>query len=622
MASDQWFVGRNGQQLGPYRFEALRELAARQKLQPSDLVWTEGMPDWKRADAVEALPLSSASAEPTAAASHPQAASSAANAPQRTNVVPEAAVPSNRLNYFARHWRGELSLPVSYWVNGVLINGGLVLAITVVGISGFIDHLGAVGSGSWTLGVLALTTVASLWLSVGIWRSAERHVSRGGRSGWATLAKAAVVLGLLRLAVYCEQQVPTAEQSIGLMFGSDPMPVSQLHVVDHAKEVEIAGGMSFGTADKLKMILDATPSIRTVQLNNVGGWIAEGDRVGQLIRARGLSTFTARECDSACLLAFLGGNQRYLGSKGRLGFHEASVAGVGGEVAKEGTDRIRQVFLENGIPASFIDRALTTPAASMWYPTASELLGAHVITAVVDERDYALTGVSGWRDRAKLEADFAATPIFAALERAEPKTYENLKDTYVSGIQEGSPQAEMTAKIHNVVTGTILPKYLRIGPDAALVAYWQSQLTEMRELRAIDPKYCVAFILPSSGADTGKLPSLFSKETQAADLRSLANLLDAASLAPAAIPPQAAVQSALRAVALRTEQRIPGALRVVENPNPSTQRPKMLCDAELTFYDEIISLPASQAGPLLRFLLASSDGSAPQTSGAKPPEVE
>ena len=36
---------------------------------------------------------------------------------------------SRRTNYVARHWRGELSLPVSCWVNGVLGNIAVVLAV-------------------------------------------------------------------------------------------------------------------------------------------------------------------------------------------------------------------------------------------------------------------------------------------------------------------------------------------------------------------------------------------------------------------------------------------------------------------------------------------------------------
>jgi hypothetical protein len=63
-----------------------------------------------------------------------------------------------------------------------------------------------------------------------------------------------------------------------------------------------AGGLSQGTADSLQAILQANPNIRIIQLNNDGGRISEGTRLGKLIEAHGLATFTARECVSACLL--------------------------------------------------------------------------------------------------------------------------------------------------------------------------------------------------------------------------------------------------------------------------------------------------------------------------------
>jgi hypothetical protein len=240
----------------------------------------------------------------------------------------------------------------------------------------------------------------------------------------------------------------------------------------------------------------------------------------------------------------------------------------------------------------------------MWYPTTAELLSAHIITSVVDERDYAMTGVSDWRDRSKLEADFAAIPVFAALKRAEPAAYENLKGIYTSGIQSSVSQAEMTTQVHSVLIEKIIPKYLRSGPDRELIAYWRSQLAEIRELRAIDPQYCVAFLLPSKDTDSTQLSRHISGDMQTSDIKTLTQLLDATFLNPATVPTEAAVQGALKSAAVRAEQNSPGALRIVAKPEQSAGNPKKLCDAELAFFDAIVSLPPSQAGPALRYLAA------------------
>jgi hypothetical protein len=36
-------------------------------------------------------------------------------------------------NYLMRHWRGELSLPISYWVNGSLLGVGFLLLFLLMG---------------------------------------------------------------------------------------------------------------------------------------------------------------------------------------------------------------------------------------------------------------------------------------------------------------------------------------------------------------------------------------------------------------------------------------------------------------------------------------------------------
>jgi len=83
-------------------------------------------------------------------------------------------------------------------------------------------------------------------------------------------------------------------------------------------------------------------------------------------------------------------------------------------------------------------------------------------------------------------------------------------------------------------------------------------------------------------------------------------LLDTTALKPAAVPPRDAVQGALNEAALRTERLVPGALRLIANPQQSARTPERFCDAEVALYDTILALPASQAGPILRFLAASS----------------
>ncbi len=48
----QWYYGQHGQQLGPITEEQLRSLANSGQLQPTDLIWAKGMPNWVPAQTI------------------------------------------------------------------------------------------------------------------------------------------------------------------------------------------------------------------------------------------------------------------------------------------------------------------------------------------------------------------------------------------------------------------------------------------------------------------------------------------------------------------------------------------------------------------------------------------
>ncbi len=53
--SAEWHYSIDGEKIGPVSNQDLRELYTDGILQPTDLVWTEGMPDWKPAAQVPGL---------------------------------------------------------------------------------------------------------------------------------------------------------------------------------------------------------------------------------------------------------------------------------------------------------------------------------------------------------------------------------------------------------------------------------------------------------------------------------------------------------------------------------------------------------------------------------------
>ena len=53
--STQWYLYKDGQQQGPFSRQALDQKSQTGAIGPGDLVWTEGMENWTRADRVEGL---------------------------------------------------------------------------------------------------------------------------------------------------------------------------------------------------------------------------------------------------------------------------------------------------------------------------------------------------------------------------------------------------------------------------------------------------------------------------------------------------------------------------------------------------------------------------------------
>ncbi len=114
-----------------------------------------------------------------------------------------------KAGFIARLFRGEVSLPITYWVFGVLI--GNVAFQIILKIIEF-NYLEIVTSqvGAWSVMGFYWSAIGySIFMLIAIWRSAGKYQ---GKEIWAGLARVAVVLGTLALIT---------SFIIGLQQGSD-----------------------------------------------------------------------------------------------------------------------------------------------------------------------------------------------------------------------------------------------------------------------------------------------------------------------------------------------------------------------------------------------------------------
>ncbi|HWL19427.1 MAG TPA: hypothetical protein VNS33_07170 [Bradyrhizobium sp.] len=307
-----------------------------------------------------------------------------ASFPAASGALPPPLPPPGWQNYFARHWRGELSLPVSYWVNGTL--GGLIAGFFVIAVGAVTHRQGEAQPLVWLISLCAIwlfIVVSAIWQGVGIWRSAT-HYRQGGRRFWGGVAKALMVLGALQVVVsFFTVATPQIAGIFEIVTGDSRVGPHRFRVLAYGEMLDFSGGITFGVAKEMEGFLNAMANVKTVRLNSVGGRILEAQRMADLIKARRLATFVEKDCLSACTIVFLGGADRAILPGARLGFHQPAFRGMtaadrGIAIANE--ERRLQGF---GLSRAFAERANRAEPNSMWFPDNDELVREHVVTRVV-----------------------------------------------------------------------------------------------------------------------------------------------------------------------------------------------------------------------------------------------
>lgn len=582
-----WFLWDGRERQGPMDQGAL---GARIRATPNaDLlrVWREGLDGWTTVAEALGPDHVKAPVPPPLPPPLPEAAS-----------IPE--LPEGR-NFITRHWRGQYSLGVSYWVVGILSNLAAVFAILLA--SQFM--LTAVPFVPLSIFIFFVVVWAwlialAMWQTVGIWRSAtRRRIARhaaGKRAFRAVVAKVAVCLGWVQLAtLLVKTAIPQVAEATRMAFLGDPsIPAYTMRVLNSGTEAEITGGIKYGVTADLEKLLETSSNVRVLHLDSIGGRIGEGKKLNALIRARALDTYVEGKCLSACTLAFVAGKQRILRKGASLGFHRGAFPG---SQAKDlGSDVERDIYSAAGITTAFIDKALATANSDMWRPTEAELVSAKVITKVSSGNEFAIGGVNMSRedwDKSLMKS----LPVYAALKQTRPDDYSEILDIFATGGARGTPRGEVTvaaqAKLHGVIR-TLLP----LADDAVVIEVGKLRADEYRALQGKDVAACYKYVTAEvvDPAVLNLLPAEFGKrETAMHDqIVRTARQRDKASTKAA----WDRVKSNLLARGYAaSELQMFG--KKVEPPLYARY-----CAIAIAAYEEILKLPNADAGAVLREMFA------------------
>ena len=305
-------------------------------------------------------------------------------APQVSTALPPPLPPQalRSRNYLVRHWRGELSLPMSYWLNGTV--SGLVVGFMIGGMTYLINWQGDAEPVVWLSTLIAswiLAALLTIWQAVGIWRSAIRY-RQSGKDFWGGVAQMLTVAGVLLFPYdFATVGAPQLAGIYEIVSGDAHVGPHEFHVLANGQTLEFSGGITFGVTQELERFLNAMAGVRTVRLNSNGGRILEAQRMSDLISSRNLATFVARDCLSACTIVFLGGRERFMLPTARLGFHQPAFRGMTASERRAAIATERQRLQQRfGLSAAFAARANSAPPGGMWYPDKDELMRERVVT--------------------------------------------------------------------------------------------------------------------------------------------------------------------------------------------------------------------------------------------------
>jgi hypothetical protein len=129
-----------------------------------------------------------------------------------------------------------------------------------------------------------------IWAIVGVFRSANRHRSRGGFPLWADVAR--------------------------------------LIVITDGTAIWLQGALGEGSAKEVESVLDKNNQVETVILSSPGGRLMEAEEIATRVKQRYLNTVARGSCLSACTYILLAGHHRSAAEAAKIGFHQPSFPGM------------------------------------------------------------------------------------------------------------------------------------------------------------------------------------------------------------------------------------------------------------------------------------------------------
>jgi len=498
--------------------------------------------------------------------------------------------PGDSRTAFRRHLTGDVSGWRAAWHLVVVGVGLLFLTLLVDDID--LTSWSRLGSAFRAACPIAWYSVA-LWWVVGSWRAArKREFTWRGRTG-AWMLRAAALLLVVPAVSEGHDALERVKGNWDVAFGPPESEAFRLRILRAGAELEIAGTLGFGVSEAVERTLRANPGIRLLHLDSPGGRVFEGARLGGLARSRGLTTYVAKTCSSACVLAFAGGKERLLKRAARIGLHQPSAPGESRLERERGADQYVERLVKAGVDESFAREAMRTGPNDIWFPDRERLLGSRLATRLAGRDDAAL---SGWTEDElqRLPLFLRESPLLEFLYEYERSIFDRIAEGLQRGIGLGLSYGEAVPFQDTELKRIAAEGLPRASDDRILAVLRRSLEVIAPDARGID--------CDSLDAD-GPLEEAYS-----AALRSSRD-------APRPAPSLAEVQGDLLTAYLGAGSRSSTVATIELRPG-STWTTSERCRLGLAIYAELVRMPPHRAGPAARYLLGRAMQGDPWSPGA------
>ncbi|MBF6031496.1 hypothetical protein ICY20_27440 [Pseudomonas sp. P115] len=394
-------------------------------------------------------------------------------------------------NYIIRHWRGELSLARSFWVNEVLLS--LVFLLAMAPLYFLLLRHPPSPRGLLIMAVLFLsfTLAVATWQCVGVWRSASRHKQRGGKHVWVHLVRVLVIVGFIDVGYSMLELAPALKSAMLLAINPTTLAPFQITVLSET-ELEFNGGFAPGSLAALEQALTDNPTVDTLHLNSGGGLFGEARAIGMLIEEKGLITYTNADCLSACTLAFMAGKERLLGESGRLGFHAAALFGSTHK-SSDLLNQYRDALQRHGASKAFVDKVLDTGSDDMWYPDTPELKRNHVITDTVEAQYFTDARLARLKDPGRLDTYLRSHMHLNMLADLAPAQYEREKAQARQALNDPLTFAQFRTRVQTRDV-ELIQDALRKAPSPSVLEFWRAESALVQAFHDSSAQDCAAYL--------------------------------------------------------------------------------------------------------------------------------